>query len=71
MQTEYRCENIVESQLDQAYEKITYYTLMCSSVLLENLTLTYVFETFTRIVFNPKVHYCVYSVTVHVAITHF
>jgi hypothetical protein len=61
MQTEYRCKNIVESQLDQADGKITDYTLSCSRVLLENVTLTYVFEEFTRIVLNPKFHYCVYK----------
>jgi len=30
-------------------------------MLFENLILTYVFETFIRIVLNPKFHYCVYK----------
>jgi hypothetical protein len=61
MQTEYWCENILESQLDQADGKVTSYTLSCSRALLVNLTLTCVYEKITRLVLYPKVHCCVYK----------
>jgi hypothetical protein len=61
MQTEYWCENMLESQLDHAEGKISNYSRSCSRVLFENLTLTYVFETITRIVLNTEDHYCVHK----------
>lgn len=61
MQTEYWCENVLESQLDQADGKVASSTLSCSRVLLVSLTLTYVYEKFTRIVLYPKVRCCVHK----------
>jgi hypothetical protein len=38
-----------------------FFFFACRTVLLGNLTLTYVFENYTRIVLNLKVHYSVYK----------